>query len=139
MSPVGPTMRHKHIETVLVPTPLRHVINYKPKANASERSTPRSLPAHALPPSEANKSPKSEERSKTTFRAVEGQLHRSLIQKGLKNKITASESNEWDLLDIPEIDFFCSRCLEPKRIPCRNRISCRTRCVLCCRCPIRRS
>ncbi|KAG0081511.1 hypothetical protein BGZ93_002332 [Podila epicladia] len=141
MSPVDSTLRHKHTATVLVPTPLRHEINYKPKANTPENSTPQSLPARALLPPEANKPPKFKERPKAnaTFRTVEGLLHCFLIQKRLRNKITASESNDCALLDLPEIDFFCSHCLESECIPCRNRTSCRTCCILCCHCPIRRS
>ncbi|KAG0332078.1 hypothetical protein BG000_010355 [Podila horticola] len=132
-------MRHKHTATALVPTPLRHEIKYEPKANGTDRSTPRSLPVPTPPPPEANKPPKSKQRPKTnaTFRAVEGQLCRFLIQKRLKYKIDASASNDCAILDLPEIDFFCFQCLEPsKDVPAPKSTKC-LKCqevTLCPRC-----
>ncbi|KAG0040071.1 hypothetical protein BGZ82_005319 [Podila clonocystis] len=132
-------MRHKYTATVLVPTPLRHEINYEPKSSASKPSTPRSVPVPTLIPPKANKPPKPKQRPKTNakFRVVEGQLYRFLVQQRLKIKINASESNDCALLDLPEIDFFCIQCMEPsKDIPAVKPTKC-LKChevTLCPRC-----
>lgn len=133
MSPALSTTFSKH--AALVPSPLRLEANKQPKANVTTHSTPRSVPVPTFPEPEAAQRPK----ANAPFRAVEGQLHRLLIHVTLRDKVVAAEANDIALLNLPAMRFFCIQCRELECIPCRNRISCRTRCILCCNCPMRRN
>ncbi|KFH65788.1 hypothetical protein MVEG_07891 [Podila verticillata NRRL 6337] len=133
MSPTLSTMLSKH--AALVPSPLRPETDQRPKASATTHSIPRSAPVPTFPEPEAAQRPK----ANAPFRAVEGQLHRLLIHITLRDKVVAAEANDIALLDLPAMKFFCVQCKELECIPCRNKISCRTRCILCCDCPMRRN
>ncbi|KFH65789.1 hypothetical protein MVEG_07892 [Podila verticillata NRRL 6337] len=88
-----------------------------------------------LSPASAPRPVASQPKANATFRAVEGYLHRRLMNDAMKNKAAAAVAAFSDPPPgFPIIPFVCQECEADPCIPCRNKKSCRTLCLFCCEC-----